>query len=76
MGKKGSQKQNGEGCRTVVNNITETKGEEFYRWNDILVNFYTDFQFISTSGQINYCISLFLNECDIVEGHKVELDEL
>ena len=35
--------ENGEGYRTVVKNITETKGEEFYRWNDILVNFPMDF---------------------------------
>lgn len=28
--KKELETENGEGCRTVVNNITETKGEEFY----------------------------------------------
>lgn len=41
--KKQPETENGEGCSTVVNSITETKGEEFYGWNDILVNFYMDF---------------------------------
>lgn len=35
--------ENGEVCRTVVNNVTETTGEEFYGWNVFLVNFYIDF---------------------------------
>ena len=52
----------GEGCRTTVNNIMETKGEEFYRWNmPSLLICYIDFNFISTKWPY-YSLDLFISK--------------
>lgn len=61
-----------DGCITV-NNIMETKGGEFYRWNvSSSLIFYTDVILFPQNIHIIHCFSSFLNESNIQENHKKE----